>query len=800
MKRPRTRTLVAAGLLILAAPAAWHIGQRCLPTHFPFGKVGAITIDYPAQASIFPPEFPAPTWLWTDRDAKATFWEIHVTFADGAPGIRVESTGERMRIGPSDPRCVSSTNRPPALTPEQARAHTWVPDAATWSAIKQHSVARPATVVITGHRGRGSDPVLSRGQVSIQTSSDPVGAPIFYRDVPLMPSENEKGVIKPLAPQAVPLIAWRLRSVADRQSRVLMQGLHTCANCHSFSADGSTLALDMDGPQNDKGLYAIVKVQRQMAIRKEDLVTWSNFRGKLGSKLRVGFMSQISPDARHVITTVNDPGIDQTDYERRKDPIDLVRNYYVANFKDYRFLQVFYPTRGVLAWYGRGSAHLTYLPGADDARYVHANAVWSPDGKYLVFARAPARDAYPAGAPAAEFANDPKETPIQYDLYRIPFDEGKGGKAEPIAGASHNGMSNSFPKVSPDGRWIVFVQAKNGLLMRPDGQLYIVPASGGTARRMKCNTPLMNSWHSFSPNGHWLVFSSKSRSPYTQMYLTHIDASGNDSPAILIEDATAPNRAVNIPEFVNIPADGMVHIDTPAAEFALHVDLAVESMKKAQFEAAVQEWKKALEFAPTESWIHNNLGVALTESGKLDEAILHYREALASTPQFAEAYNNLGEALSRQGAHQEAIAQFEKAVELDPGRTASRTNLGAALARVGRTDEAIAQLRKAVEGKPDSAEAQRDLGHALAQSGNPEEAIVHLEQAVRLSGGKDALAMYLLGRVYALLGRLPEAQQAEKRASAIAAEQKDSAIARPVNADRAVPTGHLETSFPHRGQ
>src|ERR1039458_9649890 len=49
-----------------------------------------------------------------------------------------------------------------------------------------------------------------------------------------------------------------------------------------------------------------------------------------------------------------------------------------------------------------------------------------------------------------------------------------------------------------------------------------------------------------SPNGHWLVFSSKGRSPYTQMYLTHIDTDGNDSPPILIENATAANRAVNI--------------------------------------------------------------------------------------------------------------------------------------------------------------------------------------------------------------------------------------------------------------
>ena len=39
-------------------------------------------------------------------------------------------------------------------------------------------------------------------------------------------------------------------------------------------------------------------------------------------------------------------------------------------------------------------------------------------------------------------------------------------------------MSNSFPKVSPDGRWIVFVKARNGQLMRPDSQLYIVPAKG----------------------------------------------------------------------------------------------------------------------------------------------------------------------------------------------------------------------------------------------------------------------------------------------------------------------------------
>lgn len=96
--------------------------------------------------------------------------------------------------------------------------------------------------------------------------------------------------------------------------------------------------------------------------------------------------------------------------------------------------------------------------------------------------------------------NDPLELQIQYDLYSLDFHDGAGGTPEPIAGASLNGMSNTFPKVSPDGRWLVYVQCKNGQLLRPDSQLYIVPVHGGAARRIRCNTSLMNSWHSWSPN------------------------------------------------------------------------------------------------------------------------------------------------------------------------------------------------------------------------------------------------------------------------------------------------------------
>jgi len=515
----------------------------------PGQALSPISIDYPEDGSIFPPGITPPTFLW--RDAAGTSWSIDVSFpGNAAPGIHVLAKGERMRIGAIDRECIEDPEDQPKLTAQQAATWTWTPDAATWAAIQSHSSGQPATVTILGYRG--SKTAVSASHIAISTSPDPVGAPIFYRDVPLMPTRGVDGVVQPLAPATIHLIHWRLRDIRRPESRTVLSDMPTCANCHSFSADGKTFGMDIDGPANDKGLYAVVPVQPHMRIESKDMVHW-NTDGRVG-KVRVGFMSQVSPDGRYVVSTFAGPDL------------KLFDSYYVTNFMDYRFLQVFYPTRGILEWYSRATGLREPLPGADDPQFVQTDGVWSPDGKYIVFARAAARDPREPGQKLALRANDPNETPIQYDLYRVPFNDGKGGTPERIVGASQNGMSNNFPKVSPDGRWIVFVQCHNGQLMRPDSQLFIVPFAGGQARRMRANTRLMNSWHSFSPNGHWMVFSSKARSPYTQMYLTHIDTDGNDSPAILIDNATAANRAINIPEFVNIDPDGIQDIQVHVAD------------------------------------------------------------------------------------------------------------------------------------------------------------------------------------------------------------------------------------------
>ena len=721
---------ICAAAIWAAIPAVRLGAQRPSARPAGTGATAAIAIDYPLEDSVFPPDFAPPTFLWRDAEPSARAWAIEVEFGDGGGAeIHAQSAGAAPRVGEIDRRAVSDTNRLPELTPEMAAAHGWTPDAHTWSLIKQRSVEQPAVITITGVTGASARPV-SRGRVSVRTSKDPVGAPIFYRDVPLMASESEKGVIKPLATEFIPLIAWRLRYVGEPQSRLVLEGLHTCTNCHSFSRDGKTLGMDVDGPQNDKGTYAIAAVRPRMSIGNQDVITWNAYPDKPAGSHTIGFLSQVSPDGRYAVTTLNE-------------------EVYVANFKDYRFLQVFYPTRGILALYDRTTREMKALPGADDPRYVHTDGVWSPDGKYLVFARAEARDAYPPGRKLAEYAGDPNEVPIQYDLYRIPFHGGAGGRPEPIAGASQNGMSNSFPKISPDGRWLVFVKCRNGQLMRPDGELYIVPAGGGEARRLRANTARMNSWHSFSPNGRWLVFSSKSRSPYTQMFLTHLDEEGHDSPAILIENATAANRAVNIPEFVNIPRDGLLHIDVPAAEFYRLFDSAVELERAGRHAEAVAEWGRALAIDGENTKARNNLGMALLNAGASGEAVAQFRKAVDLNPAFLEAHNNLGVALGQLGRFDEAIAHFKLVVEANPEVPQALANLGAALVAAGRAGEAIPYLERLVQANPRSADVHETLGRALTAVRRWGEASAHFRQAVAMDPRRADARFDLGGALFA---------------------------------------------------
>ncbi len=721
-----------------------------------------VSIDYPQDGSIFPPGITPPTFLW--RDAAGDSWQIDIAFADKTAPIHVEAKAERMQVGVIDKECISNTNELPRLTPQQAASWTWTPDAEQWKIIQAHSTESAATVTITGYTSAHG--ISSQARMSLTTSADPVGAPIFYRDVPLMPSAGANGTVQPLSPAAIHLIKWRIRDITKPESHTVLTDMPTCANCHSFARDGKTMGIDVDGPANDKGLYAVVPVAQHMSIQNKDIVQW-NTDGQAG-KVRVGFMSQVSPDGRFVVSTFAGSAL------------DVSNTYYVTNFKNYHFLQVFYPTRGILEWYDRAAGKRQPLPGADDPRYVQTDGVWSPDGKYIVFARAEAKDPYPAGQPKALHANDPNETQIQYDLYRVPFNDGKGGTPEAIAGASHNGMSNNFPKVSPDGRWIVFVECRNGQLMRPDSQLYIVPFDGGEARRLRSNTSLMNSWHSFSPNGRWLVFSSKARSPYTQMYLTHLDEQGNSSPAILIDNAAAANRAVNLPEFVNTAGDGIEDIQVPAVALYKMIDEAMQLEEKGENDRALAIWKRAAQIEPENAKAQNGLGISLYVHGETEDGFDHLRHALRINPLSGETHYILGRFLLDKGHVQEALPELTTAIEIKPHFQSCEEALGSAYEDLGRPSEALAHWRKAHLIDPGRTSATLGVAWLLATAPDPSlrngAEAVRLAESARDSAPANAEVLDTLAAAYAEDGQFTRAVATAARAVELARAQKNEQL------------------------
>ena len=465
-----------------------------------------IRIIHPYEGAVFPADIASPVCIWRDDVSQASSWLITVK----APAMDTIYLWTRKA--------------------------NWTPPQDLWETVKDHTMVEPATITITGFRGNERRTVVSRGQVRIKTSKDPVIAPIFYRQVPIPFSSNFKKV------------KWRLGDIASYEKpAVVMENLPICSSCHMFSRDGSKFSMEMNF-KNDNGAQFITPVQKHIHLTTSDFMTWSAFpRSSVLSKTR-GLFGKMSPTGNYIAASVNEISL------------ALITN-------DFCFSQVFFPTYGILAIYFSEQRIIRTLPGADNYEYVHANPNWSPDESYIVFARARKKNEVHEDITNvvsryidAGIHELNRRYNIQFDLYRIPFNQGRGGVAEPVKGAWQNGMSNYFPRVSPDGKWIVFTQSKTGIMLQPDSQLYIIPAEGGTPRRMKCNRALFNSWHSWSPNNRWLLFSSKVNTPYTEIFLTHIDENGMDSPPVMLSRFSDEKLAANVPEFVNIPANGIQKI------------------------------------------------------------------------------------------------------------------------------------------------------------------------------------------------------------------------------------------------
>lgn len=185
---------------------------------------------------------------------------------------------------------------------------------------------------------------------------------------------------------------------------------------------------------------------------------------------------------------------------------------------------------------------------------------WSPDGLKLYYSVA----SYPEGVtPANIKANLDR---IRYDIVARDFDPATRRFSEPdtVVTVSTKGESALLPRVSPDGRYLLYCKAPYGTfhIWHKESDLWMKDLATGEERPLaNANSDDTESYHTWSSNGRWIVFSSRrDDGSYTRPYIAYVSASGLDSKAFVVPQESPQYyrdlmKSYNVPEFLVAPVE-----------------------------------------------------------------------------------------------------------------------------------------------------------------------------------------------------------------------------------------------------
>jgi hypothetical protein len=172
---------------------------------------------------------------------------------------------------------------------------------------------------------------------------------------------------------------------------------------------------------------------------------------------------------------------------------------------------------------------------------------WSPDGRYLYYSAADPK-------PLEQFRK------IRYDLMRVSYDIGQDrwGEPEMLVSSQETSRSACEPRVSPDGRFVMFCLCNYGNfpIYQTNTDLYLLDLATRKFRRLDINSPQADSWHCWSSNGRWVVFSSKRLDGlFARPFFSHMDQHGEFSKPFLLPQQDPDFydsflQTFNLPEFV----------------------------------------------------------------------------------------------------------------------------------------------------------------------------------------------------------------------------------------------------------
>ncbi|MBN2019894.1 MAG: PD40 domain-containing protein [Sedimentisphaerales bacterium] len=310
------------------------------------------------------------------------------------------------------------------------------------------------------------------------------------------------------------------RAVLDNHGYVGM-----CLNCHSFSANRPDRVL--------MGVRSNTKGAKTLLLKGDEVI-------KIGAKF--GYTAW-HPSGNIAVYSINNlPMFFHTAGEEVRDTIDL---------------------DSTLAYFVAGSRTIKTTPEISRKDRLETWPAWSGDGRYLYFCSTKI-----TWAGQEKFPPDGYDK-VKYDLVRISYDveKDKWGQVETVLSSKDTGFSIAMPRISPDGRWLVFCMCKYGYFppWEKNSDLYIMDLKSAEEsgryeyRRLDISSDHSEGWHSWSSNSRWIVFSSKKeQGSFTRCYISYVDKMGSVHKPLVLPQKNPEFydfclETFNTPEFVTGP-------------------------------------------------------------------------------------------------------------------------------------------------------------------------------------------------------------------------------------------------------
>jgi hypothetical protein len=267
---------------------------------------------------------------------------------------------------------------------------------------------------------------------------------------------------------------------------------NTCINCHSFARNSpKSMMVHVRSTHGGTVIYENGK------LRKVNL--------KTKYTLNQGAYVNLHPDGRHLVYSVNT--ISQRFFSKdiRQEVSDAASDLIVYDVEK----------------------NIVTTSPKVSTRSRENMPVWSADGKSIYYISAP------------EVTDYNSQYNAKFSLMRIPYDVDKNvwGQADTVISAHKTGKSVTFPKTSPDGKYLMFTLTDHGYfsIHHPDADLYLLNLQTGQFERMDVNSNMTDSYHCWSSSGRWFVFSSKRIDGlYTRPFFCYFDQNGKASKPFVL--------------------------------------------------------------------------------------------------------------------------------------------------------------------------------------------------------------------------------------------------------------------------